>query len=117
MTQWGTLAPTIFNGVVDAVVCHWEYLVEDIAGVQDGRGREVQHRGAFFYVDDGLVASTDPEWLQGVFDTLTRLFDRVVLWNNVCKTVGVVCHPFQAEITQSELVYKWWMTGEEITYQ
>ena len=40
---------------------------------------EDQNSGTFFYVDDGLVASTDPEWLQGAFDTLTGLFDRVEL--------------------------------------
>ena len=27
MPQGGPLLPTIFNVVVDAVVCHWEYMV------------------------------------------------------------------------------------------
>ena len=39
---------------------------------------------------DGLVASNDPEWLQGVFDTLTGLFYRVGIQTNVRKTVGML---------------------------
>ena len=35
--------------------------MEDIVEVQYSWGREVQHRGAFFYMDDGLVASKDPD--------------------------------------------------------
>ena len=53
----------IFNVVVDAVVRYWASLVEERAGGQDISGREVQYHSAFFYMDDGLVASTDPEWL------------------------------------------------------
>ena len=31
VTQWETLSPTIFNVVVDAVVCHWvEGMVESV---------------------------------------------------------------------------------------
>ena len=45
------------------------------------------------------------------------MFDRVVLFNIAGKTIGMVCHPLQAEFTQLEFAYKWWMTGEGITYQ
>ena len=54
-------------------------------------GREVQIRASFFYVDNGLIASTRPEWLQGAFDTLTGLFDQVGLQTNIVKTVGMLC--------------------------
>ena len=37
----------------------------------------------FFYVEDGVVASTDPGWIQLAFDMLTGLFDRVGLRTNV----------------------------------
>ena len=40
-----------------------------------------------------MVASTDSGWLQLAFDTLTGLFDQVVLEKNVCKIVGMVCKP------------------------
>ena len=42
---------------------------------EEGRGNTKPH----FYADDGLVASTDPEWLQGMFYNLTGIFDRVGL--------------------------------------
>ena len=39
---------------------------------------------------------SDPGWLQGAFNTLAGLFDRVGLRENVGNTVSMVCHPFQA---------------------
>ena len=40
-------------------------------------------KAACFYVKDGMVASTDPGWIQLAFDMLTGLFDRVGLRTNV----------------------------------
>ena len=57
--------------------------------VQEGR-----HQAALFYADNGMVASSDPRWLQGSFNTLVGLFDRVGLRTNVGNTVSMVCHPF-----------------------
>ena len=57
--------PHHFNVLVDAVVWHWISLVEGGTGGQYRLGREVQHNAAFFYADDGMVALTDPVWLQG----------------------------------------------------
>ena len=48
-------------------------------------------KAAFFNADDGVVASTDPGWLQSEFDLLTGLFDRIGLQTNIRKTVGMVC--------------------------
>ena len=51
-----------------------------------------------------MVASSDPAWLEGTFNALVGLFDRVGLWTNVGKTVIMVCHPCQAtagNITQA----------------
>ena len=45
---------------------------------------------SLFYADNGMVASSDPGWLQGAFNTLVGLFDRVGLQINVGKTVGTV---------------------------
>ena len=69
-------------------------------------------KAAFFYSDNGVVSSTDPGWLQLVFDFLTGLFDRVGLRTNVCKTMGIVCRPFQAAGVQAEESYTRRMTGE-----
>ena len=65
MTQGDLLLPTIFNVVVESVVRHWISLVAGGAEGHDGWGRDVRHRANFFHVDDGLVASTDPVWMQG----------------------------------------------------
>ena len=64
-----------------------------------------------------MVASSDPGWLQGAFNTLVGLFNRVGLQNNVGKTVGMVCRTCQAAGTQLEAAYERRMTGEELSYQ
>ena len=76
-----------------AVVRYWISLVAGGARVQ-GRGeRDIQYCAAFFYMDYGLVASTDPVWLHGAFVNLTKLFNRVGIWANVGKTVGMIFFP------------------------
>ena len=65
-----------------------------------------------FYADDGMVASLDPAWLQGAFNALVGLFDRVGLQKNVRKTVGMVCHPYQAAGKITKAAY-----GRRITWE
>ena len=50
-----------------------------------------------------MVASLDPAWIQGTFNAMVGLFDRVGLQTNVRKTVSMVCHPCQVagNITQA----------------
>ena len=43
-----------------------------------------------------MVVSSDPTWLQGAFNSLVAIFDKVGLLTNVGKTVSMVCHPCQA---------------------
>ena len=64
MTQGDPLSPNILNVVVDAVVCHWVMLAVEEAEKRGERGKEGRHQAALFYVDDGMVASSDPHWLQ-----------------------------------------------------
>ena len=75
------------------------------------RGKEGRHQATLFYVDNGMFDSSDPRWLQGAFNTLVGLFDRVGLQTNVGKTVGMVCHPFQAAGNLSEAAYRRRVTG------
>ena len=75
---------------MDTVVRNWVSLVAGYAGVQDRLGRELLHRTDFFNMEYSLVASTDPEWMKGAFETLTRLFERVGLRTNTSKTVGML---------------------------
>ena len=107
--------------VVDTVVLHWESLVEEEDGGDDrdnnsgdeadqtarqtiraynnrrqrteGGHTRLEVQEEFFHTDNGMVAYTDPGWIQTKFDMLTRLFDQVGLKTNVQKTVGMVFHP------------------------
>ena len=62
-------------------------------------------KAASFYADDGMMASTDPGWLQTAFDTMTGIFNRMGLRKNVKKTVGMLCHPFQVAGVLEEKSY------------
>ena len=90
VTQGYPLSHTIFNVVVYAVIRHWVTVLpttlQESAG-QEGLGTSIKALPALFYVDDELVALLESARLQGAFDVLTDLFDRVGLWNNDVKTV------------------------------
>ena len=90
------LSSTISNVVVDAVIHHWVTVVTPSEEDTGGLGLTIIDLEAYFYADDGLVASTQSERLQRVFDVLTGLFKRVVLCTNMVNTVGMVCHPCHA---------------------
>ena len=111
VTQGDPLYPTIFNVVLDAVVRHWATGVIADAEEQGKMGKEGRHQSALFYADNGMVASSDPRWLQGDFNTMVGLFDRVGLQKNVGKTVGMVCHPSQAAGNLYEAAYGKRVTG------
>ena len=64
-----------------------------------------------------MVASSDPGWLQGAFNTLVGLFDRVGLRTNFGKTVGMVCHPCQATGNLTTEAYRRGVTGVGLTYR
>ena len=66
VTQGDPLSPTIFNVVVDVVVCHWVSVMVEGAEDQGKREQEVRHQNSLFYKDDGMVASLESQWLQGV---------------------------------------------------
>ena len=117
MTQGDPLSPTMFNVVVDAVVCHWVTMALAEAKKRGERGNEGRHQASLFYADDGMVALSDPSWIQWAFDTLVSLFDRVGLRTIVGKKVSMVCRPCQAAGTQSTAAYRRKMTGEVPTYQ
>ena len=101
-----------FNVVVDAVVRHWVTVILEDADEQGERGQEVRHQAALFYADNGMVASLDSRWLQGEFNTLAGLFDRVGMQTNFGKTVSMFCHPCQAVVNQLEVAYGIRITGE-----
>ena len=77
MTQGDPLSPTIFNVVVDAVVCHLVTLAVEDTEKKWERGEEGRQQASLFYTDDGMLASSDPRWLKRAFNALVGLFERV----------------------------------------
>ena len=90
VTQGDPLPPTIFNLVVDAVIRHWVTVVTPNEAGTGGLSLTIIDLVDYFYANDGLVPSTQPERLQRAFDVLTGLFDQVELQTNTVKTVGMV---------------------------
>ena len=94
-----------------------------IQASNDGRrGKEERHtrlklKAAFFYAEDGMVASIDPWWIHTTFNLLTGLFDRVGLKTNVKKKMEMVCHPFRADGVKSEEACDCHMMGEGMGYK
>ena len=70
VTQGDPLSPTIFNVVVDAVVCHLLTIAVQEAERRGERGRECRHQAALFYADDGMLTLSNPRWLQWAFTQL-----------------------------------------------
>ena len=99
------------------MVRHWFTLAVEEAETRGERGREGRHQAALLYTDDGMVASSDPRWLQWAFNTLVGLFDCVGLQTNVGKMVIMTCRPCPAAGNQSETAYGHKMTGEGMTYR
>ena len=67
-------------------------------------------------MDYGIIASSDPGWIQGEFSDLVGMFDRVGLKKKIVNTVKMVCRPCQVAGTQSEAAYKRRMTGVVPSY-
>ena len=116
VTQGYPLSPTLFNVVVDTFVHHWVKGVIVDADAWGELGKEGRHQAELFYGDDGMVDSSDPRLLQGSFNTLVSLFDRVGLWKNFGKTFGMVCHPCQAAGNLSTAAYGQRVVGVGHTY-
>ena len=79
--------------------------------VEEGH-QQTKVKEAFLYDDNGILASTNPGWIQSAFDTLMGICDRLGLRTNVCKTVGMVCSPFWAAGVRADEAYNRRMTGE-----
>ena len=101
--------------MVDAVVHHWLTIAVTEAEKRRERGREGRHQAALFYADDGMLASSDPQWMQWAFTQIVGLFDRVELNTNSGKTVRMTCQPCSTMGNRSEEAYGRLMTGEGST--
>ena len=115
-TQGDPLSSTIFIVVVDAVIRHWLKVVTPTGAGTGGLGLRIIDLVAYFYADDKLVASTQPDRIQRAFDVFTGLFDRVGLRKNTAKTVNMVYQPCHATRGVSEAAYVRRVTGEGPTF-
>jgi hypothetical protein len=69
------------------------------------------------YADDGLLASNQPDILQGGTDYLFNLFERVGLNANTPKTKSMTCAPRPEQGPISDHAYKRRMNGYGLSYK
>ena len=81
-----------------------------------GLGLTIIDLAAYFYANDGIMASTQTERLHRAFDVLTGLFDRVGLRKKTAKPVDIVCQLYHAPGRMLEEAYKKQMTGKGPTF-
>ena len=98
------------------MVRHWVTLAVEEAETRGERGRDSSHQAALFYADDGMVALSNPRWIQWSFTTLVGLFDREGLKMNMGKTVSMICRSCPVVGNRLEAAYGHTMTGEGLTY-
>ena len=117
VTQGDTLYPTLFNVVMDAVICQWVTVVEATEEGMEGLGLLIWDLAEYFYANNGIVASNQPERLQREFEVLTGLLDRVGLRKNTRKTVIMACHPFHTPGRMSMEAYGRLTVGTGMMFQ
>jgi hypothetical protein len=104
MTQGGLLSSLMFNVCVDAVIREWLQRTlskEATRGELDEASREI----VAFFVDDGLVGSRDPIWLQSALGILVTLFESIGLRTNPDKTKVMTCIPGKIRQAHTTEVY------------
>ena len=110
MTQGGVVSPTLFNIVVDALVCYYwlDELSRNGTIVEPGKvGVQTHEQLVCFYADDGLLAPCDADWLQAAFDHLIPIFERISLKTNAQKTKSMNFVPgYICTQTSSEAYWK-----------
>ncbi len=102
---WGPLSSLMFNVCVDVVVREWLHQMLGEEATRHGLGEHVVKILVAFYVDDRLIASHDPVWLQESFNVLIRLFERIGLFMNATKMKAMVCIPGQIQEGYTEEEY------------
>eukprot|EP00956_Cyclotella_meneghiniana_P003690 scaffold4479_cov46-Cyclotella_meneghiniana.AAC.3 len=105
VTQGGPLSPKIFNILVDAIVREWLRQILGDEAAAEGVGAAVSVFLALFYIDDGVIASIDPEYLQEAIDILVDLFEHVGLNTNTKKTEAITCIPGRIRTRQTDESY------------
>jgi hypothetical protein len=105
VTQGAPLSSFLFNVCVDAVVREWLHQMLGDDAARQGIGDEVAKWMVAIYIDNELVASRDPVWLQSSFDILVGLFERIGLFTNAAKTKVMMCTPGRIRECYSDEAY------------
>jgi exonuclease III len=118
VTQGDIPSPTIFNIVCDAIIRAWKVGVTyGHITSSDGEGAINEEITAMLYANDGLLASNQPDILQGGTDYLVDLLQRVGLNANTSKTKSMTCEPRPEQGPISDHAYKRRMTGYGFSYK
>jgi hypothetical protein len=100
----------LFNILVDAVAREWKSLMQETLDFGDmGEEEREAMMGelfAIFYVDDGYIASGDPDFLQRALDMLVDIFQRTGLETNTAKTQSGRCTPGKIRVQLSRTSYR-----------
>ncbi len=94
----------MFNVCVDAVIREWLWRRMDEEAVHE-RFAEASREIVAFFVDDGLVRSRDPIWLQSTLNILVILFESICLRTNPDKTKVMMCVPGNIQVAHTEEAY------------
>jgi hypothetical protein len=103
----------MFNVCVDAVVREWLHQTLGDDAARQGIGDKVAEWMVAFYIDDGLVTSRDPVWLQSSLDILVSLFERIGLFTNAAKMKVMTCAPGRIREGYSDEAYTLHKSGLE----
>ena len=90
-------------------------MVDEKLVTHDGLALSVGRRMRIFYVDDGLVGSREPEWLQGSISVLIDLLRQYGLVDNVANYKSMTCQPGAIWSGMSEEAVGQWSTGRGAT--
>jgi hypothetical protein len=94
----------MFNVCVDAVIREWLRRTMNKEAA-NGISAEASRKIVAFIVDDGLVGSRDPIWLQGALNVLLILFESIGLKTNPDMTKVMTCVPGNIRVAHTEEAY------------
>jgi hypothetical protein len=104
VTQGGPLSSLMFNVCIAAVIREWLRRTIDKEAAH-GRFAGVSREIMAFFVDDGLVGSRDPVWLQNALNIFVTLFESIGLRTNPYKMKVMACVPGNIQVAHTEEAY------------
>jgi hypothetical protein len=94
----------MLNDCVDTVIREWLSRTLSKEAAQ-GRFKEACREIVVFFVDNRLVGSRDPVWLQSALNVLVILFESIGLRTNSDKTKVMTCNPGNIPVAHTKEAY------------